>query len=528
MNKSVKTILVAGVTGVVILIVALLMISPSKAASGSPFLGAWYGTDTDGSDIRLSISGSPNGPFHITSTDSYISFCSGDAGIIRGTGSLNIEISNLLEAHVKVICFTSGNVMEFDTSFSYNAQADTLFGMSVTWYRANEARPGCMPPPQGLSGWWPGDGNTEDIVAHRTAVLMGNATTGPGLVDKAFLLHGNGDYIEVPDDPALNFGTGDFTVDLWVNFGDLMGEQVLMEKWIQADGQEHLISQGWTLTKLNNQALLLAMSDGIGGEWGVSSSELNIQPNTWYLFSATRQGVTITLYMDGEVIAAAEIEPINLDAPTSLKFGRREGGQGFYLNGRIDELEVYNGTALSEEQVLEMYSVGRLGKCKSYINSPAIRAHPEWDNVDAWWWPEDKIITLTIDDPNTLKNPDIKMKQSGADLFAGTVWFELTGYDLKPGDIVSMTDGDLTKTLTISTLTITDVNLASGKVYGTAQPGVIVRVPTPAEIYTTADACGNWEVDFGSAGYVLQPGSMMIAEEFDSDGDLTSFEYLIP
>ena len=55
------------------------------AASTSPFVGAWQAIDVDGSDIRLTIGGPPEGPFRITWTESYISFCGGEAGIVRGT-----------------------------------------------------------------------------------------------------------------------------------------------------------------------------------------------------------------------------------------------------------------------------------------------------------------------------------------------------------------------------------------------------------------------------------------------------------
>jgi len=523
--KHLKAILVGGIAVLIIMIVASLTTSPSYAGTGSPFLGDWYGTDTDGSDIRLVIAGNPDGPFHITSTDSYISFCNGEAGIIQGTGSLYPGNSIILETNLRVVCFTTGDALDIVTSFSYNPATDTLSGMSVTWYRADAHAPACIFPPMGLSGWWPGDGNAEDIIAHRTGIFMGDVATGPGLVDKAFLLDGNGDYIEVPDDPALNFGTGDFTVDLWVNFNDLSGEQVLIEKWIQG----YTISQGWTLTKLENQAVLLALDDGIEGEWSLGSMILDIQTNTWYHFAATRQGQSVTLYMNGVAIASADFDPLNLDSPTSLKFGRRGDERGFYLNGRIDEVEIYNGTGLTQEQIFEMYSAGRLGKCKSYINGPGIRAHPVWDNVDAWWWPEDRILTLTVDDPNTPKNPDIKMKKSGADKYAGTVWFDLAGYDLKPGDFVTLSDGLLTKTLTVSSLTIDYVDVDIDIVYGTADPGVDLRLPyTSMGVSVTTDEYGYWFADLGSVGFDVQPGMTIIAEEYDNDGDLTSFEFWIP
>lgn len=43
----------------------------------------------------------------------------------------------------------------------------------------------CIRPPSGLTGWWPGDGNTDDIVGGRDAVLHGDATFGPGAVGSA-------------------------------------------------------------------------------------------------------------------------------------------------------------------------------------------------------------------------------------------------------------------------------------------------------------------------------------------------------
>lgn len=85
----------------------------------------------------------------------------------------------------------------------------------------------CIQPPLGMTGWWPGDGNAKDIIGERNAVLRDNATTEQGLVDGAFALDGNGDFVEVPHSTALNVGTGDFAVDLWVNFINTSGEQML-------------------------------------------------------------------------------------------------------------------------------------------------------------------------------------------------------------------------------------------------------------------------------------------------------------
>ena len=47
------------------------------AAPPSPFAGQWQAIDVDGGDMSLGIAGRPEGPFQITWTDNYISFCDG-------------------------------------------------------------------------------------------------------------------------------------------------------------------------------------------------------------------------------------------------------------------------------------------------------------------------------------------------------------------------------------------------------------------------------------------------------------------
>jgi hypothetical protein len=124
----------------VILAVALSVTSVAYAAPKSPFLGKWQATDVDGSDMSLSIAGRSTGPFQITWTDKYISFCNGEAGILRGTGWLNGADPNLLEADVHLECFTTGDTLDFHVTFRYDPATNTLsirydFGAVTIWYR---------------------------------------------------------------------------------------------------------------------------------------------------------------------------------------------------------------------------------------------------------------------------------------------------------------------------------------------------------------------------------------------------------
>ncbi|MBN1934258.1 MAG: LamG domain-containing protein [Anaerolineae bacterium] len=210
----------------------------------------------------------------------------------------------------------------------------------------------------------------------QTAELVNDAGFGAGMVDQAFMLKEEGgmatslqDFVNVPHDPALNLGTGDFTVDLWVYFNDTEGEQVLIEKWIQ--GMELYPSFGWTLTKLEGNVLRLAVAAG-GEEIDIDSGVLDIPTHTWLHFAATRKDATITLYMNGSPVATGAA-PLNLDSDSSLKFGHRgnkidtpgsEDNRGFYLNGRIDEVQLFVGQALPRGLIRTIYEAGSAGQCK--------------------------------------------------------------------------------------------------------------------------------------------------------------------
>jgi concanavalin A-like lectin/glucanase superfamily protein len=227
------------------------------------------------------------------------------------------------------------------------------------------ARTNCVPAPEGLTGWWSADGTTSDVIGGRTATLHDGATFGPGLVGLAYRLDGVGDFVSVPDDPALNVGSGDFTVDLWVWFRSTADEQVLVEKYIQRF--EDRPSEGWTFTKLETNEVGMFTQ-----EWGVVTRPLSLRSNTWYHFAARRSGLTASILLNGRVVASGPATGASLDTTSSLKFGHRgapadtpgsEDDSGFYLNGRIDEVDLFVGRAVLDGELRAVATAGPAGKC---------------------------------------------------------------------------------------------------------------------------------------------------------------------
>jgi Concanavalin A-like lectin/glucanases superfamily len=230
----------------------------------------------------------------------------------------------------------------------------------------------CVQPPSGMTGWWPGDGNTDDIVGRRKAVLKNDATFATSLVDKGFHLDGIDDFVEVPHDPTLNVGTGDFTVDLWVNFNTTDGEQVLVEKYVENFSET---PPGWFLTKLEGNSLRFGTGPA-SPDHGVDSPPLLLLPNMWIHFAARRSGGVASIFVNGEEVATGPFVD-NADSDSSLKFGHRGNpddtpgstdDRGFFLNGRIDEVEVFVGRALSDTEIQAIVDASSAGKCKEPDN----------------------------------------------------------------------------------------------------------------------------------------------------------------
>ena len=213
----------------------------------------------------------------------------------------------------------------------------------------------CISPPMNPTSWWLGDGNGDDSIGSLDATSINGATFGAGYVRSgAFQFDGNDDYASVTDDPALDPGTGDLTVNFWVNLAADGGEMVMVEKFDESVGT------GWTLARRFGSVYFATSGVDI-------QTSASIDVGVWTHIAMRRSGGTITLFKDGAPIDSATAA-FNFDNSHELLFGRRRGGQGFFWNGRIDEIQLHIGAALSDAEILAIYSAGSEGQCTTCLN----------------------------------------------------------------------------------------------------------------------------------------------------------------
>lgn len=151
------------------------------------------------------------------------------------------------------------------------------------------------------------------------------------------LFDGSGDYISTPDSDDFEFGSGDFTIEFFVNHANT-GSAGYVEKYNGSGDRSFAFIRESSATRF------LAW---IGGSAAIDvmTSVHNPTTGVWYHYCAERDGTKVRVYRDGVMVASQTSVSGTLDTSTaSLMIGRGING-AYYLNGALDELRITKGVA---------------------------------------------------------------------------------------------------------------------------------------------------------------------------------------
>lgn len=142
---------------------------------------------------------------------------------------------------------------------------------------------------------------------------------------------GTGDYLSVSDDGDFDFGTGDFTVEMWIK---RVGGKTLCAGSASGDWMFATDTSGQDLGFGRNLQA-----------WDLVSSGLTYGSG-WNHVAACRSGTTLRLFLNGDVVATNASNTHNYNA-SALWIGARVsgGGAGEFFDGNIDELRITKGVA---------------------------------------------------------------------------------------------------------------------------------------------------------------------------------------
>ena len=228
----------------------------------------------------------------------------------------------------------------------------------------------CVDPPVGMTAWWPGDGNAADVFGTWGGTLVADTTNAAGMVGQAFSFDGTGDYVEVLDSAAGDFGDAEFTVDFWFYANSMGATDTYLVGKSHPNG-----GRGWDI-RLGDGTIRVV---GVNG-WDINiASAAVVSTATWHHVAVSASASTVILYVDGAQAGSSGRSTITTgDNP--LRFGFTTAYGGWALNGRIDEVEFFD-RPLTLAEVQSIYNAGAAGKCRPCVALP--------DDAIAWWRGED-------------------------------------------------------------------------------------------------------------------------------------------
>lgn len=175
----------------------------------------------------------------------------------------------------------------------------------------------------------------------------GNSTQGsmnPLSTNVSWFFDGSGDYLTVSDNAAFKFGSGAFTIELWVYPTSLPALSILLSKWNA--GATPGTNQ-WILTLSSAQPTFNFSTDGSNAAASVTGP--NVTLNQWNHIAVVRNGNSFTVYTNG-VAGTSTTNSGTLFASESevlgISYRRNNGSTVEWYSGYMSNIRIVKGTAV--------------------------------------------------------------------------------------------------------------------------------------------------------------------------------------
>jgi hypothetical protein len=215
----------------------------------------------------------------------------------------------------------------------------------------------------------PFNGTTWQNLVAVSSSISGSLVNGPifGSENGGYIrCDGTNDYIEVLDNPSLNFGSGSFTVEYWfrkltttTGFDNIWGPN----KWntgASPGTNEWIIAIGDGNIGTGNQYSFGVEVGSIS--YGTGNSPTQLSLNTWYQLICQRDGASFKTYLNG-TLTMNVTSPGFTTSSIINNIGRNlrinnSGLNNLYTNADNANIKIYN-RALNASEVLQNFNATR-------------------------------------------------------------------------------------------------------------------------------------------------------------------------
>ena len=257
----------------------------------------------------------------------------------------------------------SGGQAQFSTSsLNLGSHSITALYSGDTSYAGSNSAPltqtviatgACYPQPSGLIDWWPGNGNTSDIIGGNNATVVGTVGYTTGEVGQAFNFDGTAGHLTAAAS-SINVASGtEATVAFWMYWENDSTESMPIAFGNTTFFYDLLFWDGAFGFNTGNSDILGISSSGLANEWvQVTAVFTNGDPHS------------NELYINGVQQTLAQEVGSTPNSNQLLENAYIGGVPNFYyFYGDIDEVQIYNG-ALTAAQIQAIYNAGSAGVCQ--------------------------------------------------------------------------------------------------------------------------------------------------------------------
>jgi hypothetical protein len=144
-------------------------------------------------------------------------------------------------------------------------------------------------------------------------------------------------YLTVPSNAAFQFGTGNFTIEFWVKFNNVVNQQALIDL---RSGVSNSVTP-CIYFYLGYIRYYVSAADRI-------VSTRTVQANIWYHIALVKSSNVTTLFIDGNKTGStyADTNTYVITAPWIGRFNDGVTGLTYLLNGQMSNLRIVKGTAV--------------------------------------------------------------------------------------------------------------------------------------------------------------------------------------
>ena len=202
----------------------------------------------------------------------------------------------------------------------------------------NDTKPTASVFSLGDAGAVNSDGNT--YIAYLFAGGESTAATARGV-----RFDGSDDYLSLGASNDFDMGTGDFTIECWINRDDTSNNSV----WTLGSFQN-----GMELYIYNDNSIRVYGNNGSSASWLIQSSANALSPGTWHHIAVVRHSGTLKLFQNGTLLgstAHSSAMPNNSEVSdffigVEVSTDGSIPGTNPYFDGEISNFRVVKGTAV--------------------------------------------------------------------------------------------------------------------------------------------------------------------------------------